>query len=80
MNKVKIGTSRILLALEIVSVILAAALIASIGLYYNEIRQKDSQIGCSPRALNASSGPYEEDERPSAPRPIHARMGMRDNL
>src|SRR6266404_5308055 len=28
---------------------------------------------CTPRARNASSGPYAEDERPSAPNPTHAR-------
>src|SRR5450755_3472061 len=27
---------------------------------------------CAPSALNASSGPYAEEERPSAPRPTHA--------
>ncbi len=27
---------------------------------------------CAPSALNASSGPYADDESPSAPRPTHA--------
>src|SRR5512143_2023997 len=31
-----------------------------------------------PRARNASSGPYAEDESPSAPRPTHARNATRD--
>lgn len=41
---------------------------------------KIARYVCWPRALKASSGPYEDDERPSDPRPIHARRGMRDNL
>src|ERR1700686_1818975 len=32
---------------------------------------------CGPSALYASSGPYADDERPSAPRPTQARKAMR---
>src|SRR2546430_121346 len=32
---------------------------------------------CSPKALKASSGPYEELDSPSAPRPTQARNGIR---
>src|SRR6267143_2594563 len=33
-----------------------------------------------PRALKASSGPYAEEERPSAPRPTQARKAISDTL
>src|SRR4051794_16658171 len=32
----------------------------------------------SPSALNASSGPYADDDRPSAPSPTHARNATSD--
>jgi hypothetical protein len=35
---------------------------------------------CCPNALKASSGPYDEDERPSDPRPIHASNGIKLSL
>src|SRR5215470_4384852 len=35
---------------------------------------------CSPSARNASSGPYAEDESPSAPSPIQARNANRETL
>src|SRR3989442_1198650 len=38
--------------------------------------RKTARYVCSPRFLNASSGPYAEDERPSAPRPTQARKAM----
>jgi hypothetical protein len=31
-----------------------------------------------PSALNASSGPYDDDDRPSAPSPTHARNATSD--
>ena len=35
---------------------------------------------CSPSVLNASSGPYADDESPSAPRPTQARNGISEML
>src|SRR5262245_6351685 len=34
---------------------------------------------CSPRVLYAASGPYEDEDSPSAPRPTHARKATRDS-
>jgi hypothetical protein len=33
---------------------------------------------CEPSALYASSGPYADDDNPSAPRPTHARNAISD--
>src|SRR4029077_13202656 len=35
---------------------------------------------CGPTVRNASSGPYAEDDRPSAPRPTHASNAMSETL
>src|SRR5262245_17368576 len=39
--------------------------------------RKIARYACEPRALNASSGPYAEEDRPSAPRPTQARNAAR---
>src|SRR5438874_11584043 len=36
------------------------------------------RCACAPSALYASSGPYADEERPSAPRPTHARKDTRE--
>src|SRR5256885_16195446 len=38
--------------------------------------RKTARYVCSPRFLNASSGPYAKEERPSAPRPTQARKAI----
>src|SRR5258708_3721308 len=42
--------------------------------------RKTARYWWSPRFLNASSGPYEEDESPSAPRPTQARNAASDSV
>src|SRR5438132_474358 len=42
--------------------------------------RKMARYWCSPSALNASSGPYADDDSPSAPRPTHARNAAREML
>ena len=41
---------------------------------------KRARTVCPPRARYASSGPYEEEEIPSAPSPTHAKKAMRETL
>ena len=41
---------------------------------------KSARTVCPPRARNASSGPYEEEEIPSAPSPTQAKKAMRETL
>jgi hypothetical protein len=40
--------------------------------------RKTERYACDPRALNASSGPYAEEDNPSAPRPTQARKAARE--
>ncbi len=35
--------------------------------------RKSARCGCAPSARNASSGPYDDDDRPSEPSPTHAK-------
>jgi len=37
-----------------------------------------ARTGCTPRVRNASSGPYDEEETPSAPSPTHAKKAIRE--
>src|SRR5205823_3169360 len=42
--------------------------------------RKMARYWCSPRFLNASSGPYELEDRPSAPRPTQARKAASESV
>ncbi len=42
--------------------------------------RKSARCVCAPSARYASSGPYEDDESPSAPSPIQARNATREAL
>src|SRR5882672_10203146 len=42
--------------------------------------RKNASPVCSPSARNVSSGPYADDDRPSAPSPTHASSATSESL